>query len=155
MSASPSASDYDMTPNLMLFEKSSNLSYMVPITIHTKTKLRTLPAVIVPLDVDSDFKVIITDAINGEHLIFSVIEKSDSCFRPQRMKSFPVSDITGLTSDLKARLSYLAEIQNLDFLFPQMSALDAGMRFYERDDLEFRRFQSLNCFSSLTTAQKE
>tara|TARA_R100000353_G_scaffold99253_2_gene72206 strand:+ start:857 stop:1681 length:825 start_codon:yes stop_codon:yes gene_type:complete len=155
LSASPSASDFDMTPNLMLFEKSSNLSYMLPITIHTKTKLRTLPAVVVPLEGDPDFKVIITDAINGNHLIFSVIEKSGSCFRPQRMKSFPVSDIVRLTSDLKARMSYLAEIQSLNFLFPQMSALDAGMRFYERDDLEFRRFQSLNCFSSLNTAQKE
>ena len=128
---------------------------MLPITIHTKTKLRTLPAVVVPLEGDPDFKVIITDAINGNHLIFSVIEKSGSCFRPQRMKSFPVSDIVRLTSDLKARMSYLAEIQSLNFLFPQMSALDAGMRFYERDDLEFRRFQSLNCFSSLNTAQKE
>lgn len=155
LSASPSASDYDMTPNLMLFEKTTNSTFTIPITIHTKTKLRTIPSVVIPLDDDNDFKVIITDAIGGDHLIFSVIEKSDSAFRPQRMKSFPVSDMTGLTADLKNRLGYLAEIQKLHFLFPQMSPLDAGMRFYERDDLEFRRFQSLNCFSSLRNAQKE
>lgn len=155
MSASPSASDYDMTPNLMLLEKETKTGFTMPITIHTKTKLRTLPAVIVPLESDNDFKVIITDAINGKHLIFSAIEKSHSCFRPQRMKSFPVSDIEGMLNDIRSRTSYLAEIQQLNFLFPQMSPLDAGMRFYERDDLEFRRFQSLNCFSSLVIAQKE
>ena len=155
MSASPSASDYDMTPNLMLFEGTTKATHMLPLTITTKTKLRTIPSVVIPLDDDNNFKVIITDTINGDHLIFSVIEKSFSCFRPQRMKSFPVSDTTGLVADLNARLSYLAKIKNLNFLFPQMSALDAGMRFYERDDLEFRRFQSLNCFSSLDKPQKE
>lgn len=155
LSASPSASDFDMTPNLMLLEKAANSAYTIPITIHTKTKLRTIPSVVVPFEYDNDFKVIITDAINGTHLIFSVIEKSGSCFRPQRMKSFPASDIVRLTSDLESRLSYLAEIHSLGFLFPQMSSLDAGMRFYERDDLEFRRFQSLNCFSSLEPQQKK
>jgi hypothetical protein len=155
MSASPSSSDYDMTPNLMLFENTTKDTHMLPLTIHTKTKLRTIPSLVIPLESDNDFKVIITDAIGGDHLIFSVIEKNSSAFRPQRMEAFPVSDATGLVGNLKARLSYLAEIQQLNFLFPQMSPLDAGMRFYERDDLEFRRFQSLNCFSSLTTAQKE
>jgi len=155
LSASPAASDYDMTHTLMLFQNATKSTYTIPITIQTKTKLRTLPAVVVPLNEDNDFKVIITDAIGGDHLIFSIIEKSNSCFRPQRMKSFPVSDITRLTSDLGSRICYLAEIQQLNFLFPQMSSLDAGMRFYERDDLEFRRFQSLDCFSSLASQQKE
>ena len=155
LSASPSASDYEITPTLMMFEGTTKPTFTIPITIHTKTKLRTIPAVVVPLESDNDFKVIITDAIGGDHLIFSVIEKNASAFRPQRMKSFPVSDITGLTADLKNRLAYLAEIQDLNFLFPEMSPLDAGMRFYERDDLEFRRFQSLDCFSSLGDQQKE
>jgi hypothetical protein len=155
LSASPASSDYDTTPSLMLFQNTTKSSYTVPITIQTKTKLRTIPAVVIPLDEDNDFKVIITDAINGEHLIFSIIEKSNSCFRPQRMKSFPVSDITGLTADLNSRLFHLSVVWENKFLFPQMSPLDAGMRFYERDDLEFRRFQSLDSFSSLASPQKE
>ncbi len=155
LSASPASSDYDTTPSLLLFQNTTKSSYTIPITIQTKTKLRTIPSVVIPLDEDNDFKVIITDAINGNHLIFSIIEKSNSCFRPQRMKSFPVSDITGLTTDLNHRLFHLSVVWENKFLFPQMSPLDAGMRFYERDDLEFRRFQSLDCFSSLASLQKE
>ena len=155
LSASPSASDYDTTPNLMLFENATNSTFTIPLTIHTKTKLRTIPSVIIPLDADNDFKVIITDSIGGEHLIFSVIEKSASSFRPQRMKSFPVSDMTGLQKELLSRLEYLADLEKAKMVFPQMSPLDAGMRFYERDDLEFRRFQSLDSFSSLDKPQKE
>ena len=155
LSASPSASDSDTTPTLMLYENTTKASHIMPITIQTKTKLRTIPSVVIPLDSDNDFKVIITDSIGGSHLIFSVIEKSDSCFRPQRMKSFPSSDITGLTADLGFRISYLSHIQASNFLFPQMKPLDAGMRFYERDELEFRRFQSLDSFSSLEHQQKE
>lgn len=155
LSASPSASDFDITPNLLLFENTTNLTYTMPITIHTKTKLRTLPAVVIPLESDSDFKVILTDAINGNHLIFSVIEKQSSAFRPQRVAIIPVSDTSKIENEIRFRLKHLESIRSMDLSFPQMSPLDAGMRFYERDDLEFRRFQSINSFSSLPTPQKE
>lgn len=155
LSASPSASDFDITPNLLLFENTTNLTYTMPITIHTKTKLRTLPAVVIPLESDSDFKVILTDAINGNHLIFSVIEKHSSAFRPQRMVTLPVSDPSKIETEITSRLKHLENIHSMQLSFPQMSPLDAGMRFYERDDLEFRRFQSVNSFSSLPNPQKE
>ncbi len=155
LSASPSASDYDITPNLLLLEKTTKESYTIPITIHTKTKLRTIPSVVIPLDNDQDYKVIVTDSIGGNHLIFSIIEKSGSTFRPQRMNKFPASGIQELCSDIESRLAHLKKLRNERILFPEMSPLDAGMRFYERDDLEFRRFQSINSFSSLPTPQKE
>lgn len=155
LSASPSASEFDITPNLLLFEKTTNSSYTMPLTIHTKTKLRTLPSVVIPLESDSDFKVIITDAINGSHLIFSVIEKQFSTFRPQRVSLIPVSDPTKIEKEIRLRLNHLESIQSMQLSFPQMSPLDAGMRFYERDDLEFRRFQSIISFSSLPIPQKE
>jgi len=155
LSASPSASDYDITPNLLLLGKTTEASYTIPITIHTKTKLRTIPSVVIPLESDPDFKVIVTDVIGGNHLIFSIIEKLGSAFRPQRMDKFPASNINPLCSDIQSRLGYLELLRKEKISFPEMSPLDAGMRFYERDDLEFRRFQSINCFSSLPTQQKE
>lgn len=155
LSCSPSASDFDITPNLSLFENTTNSSFVMPVTIHTRTKLRTIPAVVIPLDRDNDFKVILTDAIGGNHLLFSLIEKSASAFRPQRFKSFPVSDIQSVQKEIENRLAYLEVLRELKLDYPQMSPLDAGMRFYERDDLEFRRFQSINSFSSVTNAQKE
>lgn len=155
LSVSPSASDYDITSNLILLEKTTEASYIMPLTIHTKTKLRTVPALIIPLDSDNDFKVILTDSIGGNHLVFSVIEKSNSAFRPRRMITLPFSNTSNIQKELELRLKELKDVSDLMLVYPEMSPLDAGMRFYERDDLEFRRFQSIESFSSVTPQQKE
>lgn len=155
LSVSPSASDYDMTPNLLLLENTTKSSFIMPLTIMTKTKLRTIPSLVIPLEEDGDFKVVLTDSIGGQHIIFSIIEKSNSCFRPKRLVSFPVSDIEDIENEIRSRLSDLRTIRDSKLPFPEMSPLDAGMRFYERDDLEFRRFQSIESFSSVTPQQKE
>lgn len=139
MSASASSSESDITPNLMLLEKGFKHSYCIPFTITTKTALKTIPAVIVPLKQKSNYKVIITDEIGGDHIVFSVIEENGSNFRPRQASVFKSSEITLIEKEIKERLS---ELDTINFDFPLNRPLDAGMKWYEMDYLEYKRFLS-------------
>ena len=149
LSVSPSASETEVTPNLLLLEAEHKNSYSIPLTIHTRTKMKTIPALVITLEGEEDFKVVVTDSIGGNHLVFSVIEKHGSGFRPQRHEVFPVSNMSKVGKNIGERLNILSTISKQNVIFPPMKSLPNRMRFTERDDLEFRRFQNLNCLSSL------
>jgi hypothetical protein len=155
LSSSPSASETDITPNLLLLEREYQNSYSIPLTFQTRTRIKTVPAIVITLPEDANFKVVVMDSIGGNHVIFSVIEKEGSGFRPQRHEVFPVSGVGKIAENIGERLEYLSTIFRHGFVFPQLKPLDSGMRFTERDDLEFRRFQSCNSFSSLNESLKE
>jgi len=155
LSASPSASETDITPNLLLLQAQYKNSYSIPLTFQTRTRIKTVPAIIVPLEENKNFKVVVTDAIGGNHVVFSVIEKEGSGFRPKRHDVFPVSGVVNVAENIGERLQNLSAILAHGFVFPQLKPLPNGMRFVERDDLEFRRFQSCHSFSSLEASLKE
>lgn len=155
LSASPSASEIDITPNLLLLAGEYKNSYSIPLTFQTRTRIKTIPALVITLPEDENYKVVIMDSVGGNHVVFSVIEKEGSGFRPQRHDTFPVSGVEKITENIGERLDLLSTILRSDFVFPQLKPLGNGMRFVERDDLEFRRFQSCNSFSSLNESLKE
>lgn len=155
LSVSPSASETEVTPNLLLLEAEHKNSYSIPLTIRTRTKTKTIPSLVITLEGEEDFKVVVTDSIGGNHIVFSVIEKNGSGFRPKRHEVFPVSNMSKVSKNIGERLKNLSAISRQNVIFPTMKSLPNGMRFTERDDLELRRFQTLNCFSSLSDSQKE
>ena len=151
LSVSPSSSDFDTTPSLLMLEKEYQQSYIMPFTLNTKTRLITIPALVIPCMSDDDSKVILTDIIDGQHLIFSLIEKNGSGFRPKRYDTLPVSDTTNLLSNIENRLKQLQNLSETNYIWPKNNPLDAGMRYYERDDLEYRRFVSSPSFNSFNS----
>lgn len=143
LSVSPSASETEVTPTLLLLEGEYKDSYTIPLTIHTKTKAKTIPALVIPLAGRANYKVVVTDSIGGNHLIYSVIEIGASGFRPRRHDVLPVSNMVKVTENIGERLENLSAISRLNLSFPTMETIPNGMRFSERDDLELRRFQSV------------
>ena len=151
MSASASSSDFDATPSLLMLEKEYPESYIMPFTLNTKTRLITIPALVIPCVNDLQMRVVLTDTVNGKHLIFSVIEKNGSAFRPQRLDYLPLSDIVSMLSNIGDRMKKLDFISTMNYIWPKNNPLDAGMRYYERDDLEYRRFVSSPSFNSFNS----
>ena len=147
MSASASSSEVDITPNLMLLEKAFEGSFCMPFTITTKTALKTIPAIFIPVKGHENYKVIVTDEIGGEHLIFSVIESKGSNFRPKMASRFKSNEISEMQEEIEERITMLNSIVKTNYTFPIMRPLDAGMKWYEMDYLEHRRFASSPTYS--------
>ena len=147
MSASASASEVDITPNLLLLEKQFKGSYCMPFTITTKTNMKTIPALFIPLHSAQNYKVVVTDEIGGEHLIFSIIESKGSNFRPKVASKFSTDAVSQMQREIKERISMLSSIEKINFEFDTMRPLDAGMKWYEMDYLEHRRFASCPMYS--------
>lgn len=156
LSASPSTSQVDVTPVLMMLENTFEGSFVIPITLSLKLNTITMPCLIIPLKENENYKIMVTDSFKGNHIIFSIIEAKNTTFRPQRMSV--ENNIAKITDECLNRLNLLKQIFDFRFIFPQLSSLDAGMRYYERDDLEFRRFlscENYNSFNTFIDQQKE
>ena len=151
MSATASSSDFDTTPSLLMLEKEFPESYIMPFTLNTKTRLITIPALVIPLVEDLQMRVVLTDAFLGKHIIFSLIEKNNSGFRPKTLDYLPVSDTLSLLSNIGERLQTLEKVRNMSYIWPKNNPLDSGMRYYERDELEYRRFISSPSFNSFNS----
>ena len=147
MSASSASSEVDITPNLVLLEKQFKSSYCMPFTITTKTNMKTIPALFIPLESAQNYRVVVTDEIGGEHLIFSVIENAGCNFRPKVASRFSADQVTEIQKEIKERITMLNSILKINYEFPIMRPLDAGMKWYEMDFLEHRRFTSCPMYS--------
>ena len=147
MSASASSSEADITPNLMLIQNGFEQSYSMPFTITTKTNMKTIPALFITLDLAKNYKVVVTDEIGGEHLIFSIIEEKGCNFRPKMASRFKASQITEMQDEINERINMLNSILKINYTFSLMRPLDAGMKWYEMDYLEHRRFASCPMYS--------
>ena len=147
MSASASSSEADITPNLMLLESQFEGSYCMPFTITTKTNMKTIPALFIPLVSAQNYKIVVTDEIGGEHLIFSIIESMGCNFRPKPASRYKLGEITEIQNEISERLTMLGSILKINYTFSPMRPLDAGMKWYEMDYLEHRRFASCPDYS--------
>lgn len=147
MSASSASSEVDITPNLVLLENQFKTAYCMPFTITTKTNMKTIPALFIPLDSAQNYKVVVTDEIGGEHLIFSIIENAGCNFRPKAASRFNSSQITNIQNEISERIVMLKSILKINYSFSLMRPLDAGMKWYEMDYLEHRRFASCPMYS--------
>ena len=132
MSASSASSEVDITPNLVLLENQFKSSYCMPFTITTKTNMKTIPALFIPLHSAQNYKVVVTGCN----------------FRPKVASRFSADQVTEIQKEIKERIAMLDSILKFDRLeFPIMRPLDAGMKWYEMDFLEHRRFTSCPMYS--------
>jgi len=146
LSASANASDSDVCTILSQIENDYPLSYISPHTFNTKTTLRTVPTLFIPLESNRRYKVAVVDCDgDGIYRVFSVVEtEHGSCFRPCKQSKHKSEDIVVILKDISSRLEELLHIHHFDrFDLPKLKPLNAGMRHYERDELEYRRFLSL------------
>ncbi len=146
LSASSNASDSDVCTILSQIEADYPESYISPHTYNTKTTLRTVPTLFIPLESNRRYKVAVVDCDgSGLYRVFSVVESEHGdCFRPRKQSKHKGEDIVVILNQISSRLKELDNIRRFGrFDLPSMKSLDAGMRHYERDELEFRRFISL------------
>ena len=147
LSASATSSDVDVTPNLMLLEGSYEDCFLIPYSFTTKTRLRSLTALVIPLEANKNSRVMVLDDMDGSHIIFSLIEANGSTFRPRKMSKISCLNLPEIHNEIDLRLKELQAVENFRFNFPELKPLDVNMRYWEMDELENKRFFSCKSYA--------
>lgn len=142
LAASAASSDSDVTSTLLMLERGFQDAFVMPLTLNAKTRIATVPAVFIPTNNPSS-RVIVTDAIEGNHLIFSIISHNACNFRPERFDRVAEGRADVLTSEIEKRIGILNRLNDASIEFQDLRPLSPTMRFTEVDDLEHRRFLTL------------
>lgn len=141
--ATPAASETDLTPDLQNLSVETG-GIIMPLDIVLRDRIATIPALFLQ---EGEGTIIVTDNINGSHVVFSRFSRGDCSFRPSRAVKVGVGRTEDLVAEVRRREQELRRFFMLDFhhefAIAEHRPLDTHMRFSEVDDIEHRRFLSI------------
>jgi len=138
--ATPASSERDLTPDLQHLSVEMG-GIIMPLDIVLRDRIATIPAFF--LRCGEKGTVVVTDNINGNHVVFSRFSHGECSFRPSRSMKIAVGKTEDLVNEVRRRVKELSLFFSCEIEVPELRPLNPHMRFSEVDDIEHRRFLSI------------